>query len=493
MALDHMPPGQERILENGLGDTKSVLKVSLRARTTKWVINTIRPSFLTRRPRKQLAPTAYLDGLRGFAAFLVYWQHHQVWARVAISSNNIFENAYGYDNQYYFACLPGIRIFFTGGHVAVAVFFVISGHVLSSKPLLYVYSRDYGKLGENVASALFRRWLRLHIPALCVTFLYMTTWHVFGIWTAYPDHQSTYFEEMRHWYTEFKNFSFVFRTGGDPWFTYNFHLWSIPVEFRGSVVVYTTHLALSKFKRNMRLFCEMGLIFYFLYMVDGWFCAMFVAGLFLCDLDLLARKDDLPDFLSFPKLEPYKALFWCALFVSGIYLSGVPASRADLEIIKASPGWYYLSFLKSPSIIDPKWFYLFWAATFIVASIPHIHWLKRFFETPFCQYLGTISFALYLVHGPILWTLSDRLYAATGWTRDFRNDGLGDWANIFPMSKAGPLGLEPSFLVPHLIILPVTFWLAEIVTRLFDEPSVRFSHWTYRRSLTEDDELVLAK
>jgi hypothetical protein len=47
------------------------------------------------------------------------------------------------------------------------------------------------------------------------------------------------------------------------------------------------------------------------------------------------------------------------------------------------------------------------------------------------------------------------------------------------MSKAGPLGLEPSFLAPHLILLPFTLWVAEVVTKLIDEPSVRFVAWLY--------------
>jgi len=41
-----------------------------------------------------------------------------------------------------------------------------------------------------------------------------------------------------------KNFSFVFNQGGDPWFSYGFHMLIVPVEFRGSVVVYAVLLAL---------------------------------------------------------------------------------------------------------------------------------------------------------------------------------------------------------------------------------------------------------
>lgn len=203
------------------------------ARVAKWFVDLLRPIYFSRasgpRQRKQLSPTAYLDGLRGFAAFVVYWHHHQLWPRQF--GDLIFENAYGYEKRYFLACLPGIRTFFSGGHFAVAIFFIISGYCLSAKPLKLIYAEEYTKFVENVSSALFRRWLRLYIPLIVTTFLYMTSWHTLGgIWTMSPEHQSTYRAELWKWYTEFKNFSFVFRSGTHEWFHYGFHLWSIPVE-----------------------------------------------------------------------------------------------------------------------------------------------------------------------------------------------------------------------------------------------------------------------
>jgi peptidoglycan/LPS O-acetylase OafA/YrhL len=180
--------------------------------------------------------------------------------------------------MYYFAQLPLIRTFFTGGHFAVSVFFIISGYVLSAKPLSLIYSGEHAKLGDNLSSALFRRWLRLHIPVFVVTFAYMTSWHAFGIWTVSPEHEANYRDEVWKFYREFKNFSFAFRTGGEDWFTYNFPTWSIPVEFRGSIIVYTSLLAFSRCTRNARLLGQLLLIFYFMYIVDGWFGSMFVAG-----------------------------------------------------------------------------------------------------------------------------------------------------------------------------------------------------------------------
>jgi len=484
-----MPPSHDTtILGNRWAATLPGSKLSAPAHAAKWCLDLARPAFLSPAggPRRQLGRTAYLDGLRGFAAFLVYLQHHELWAHDPVSGDRIFENAFGHDGRYHLACLPGIRMFFSGGHFAVAVFFVISGYVLAARPLGLIHAGEHLKLGDALASALFRRWLRLYIPVVCTTFLYMTSWHALGLWTD-TEHEASYGAELWKWYCGMKNFSFVFQTGGEPWFSYNVHVWSIPVEFRGSIVVYTALLAFSRGTRKARLWCEVGLIFYFMYIVDGSHFAMFVAGMLLCDLDLLARSNDLPRFFS--RLESFKELIFYKLFILSMYLGGVPSNSSDFQVLKSSSGWYYLSFLTPQAVFDYKWFYLFWAATFLVASTPHIPWLKSFFETRINQYLGRISFAFYLVHGPILFTLGDRLYVAAGWVRASHRTGLPGWINIFPMSKAGPLGLELSFLVPHLILLPVTLWLAEILTKLLDKPTVKFTQWAYMRTLAPSAKL----
>ena len=128
-------------------------------------------------------------------------------------------------------------------------------------------------------------------------------------------------------------------------------------------------------------------------------------------------------------------------------------------------------------MLDYKWFYLFWASTLLVWTIPRIHWLVRFFESPFNLYLGRISFALYLVHGPVLWTLGDRVYAAVGWRRISHFSVCPGWIDLWPLRKGGPLGLELAFVVPQLLLFPVTLWLAEVVTRVVDDPCVRLSRW----------------
>jgi len=250
--------------------------------------------------------------------------------------------------------MPVARTFFTGGHFAVSVFFVISGYVLSAKPLALIYAGDNVKLGDNLASALFRRWLRLYIPVFVTTVLYFTSWHMFGIWTVSPNHEANFRDELWKFYVEFKNYSFAFRTGGEDWLSYNFPTWSIPVEFRGSLIIYTSILSFSRCTRNMRLLGMVGLIFYFMYIVDGWFGSLFMAGMcfpapllgdflgysipppfhifqcltvalgsLLCQLDLLARNDDLPRI--FKVLERYKTPIYYTFFIVSMFLSGVPS------------------------------------------------------------------------------------------------------------------------------------------------------------------------
>lgn len=449
--------------------------------------NYVRPAFLTKsKSTSNVRRTAYLDGLRGFAALLVYWLHHQLWAHESLNGAAIMENAFGYKGQHYLSCLPFIRLFFTGGHFAVVVFFVLSGYVLSAKPLALIQSGDLLTLGDNISSALFRRWMRLNIPVICTTFLYMASWHFFR-YRVEVEPKISFRDELWWWYCELKNFTFVWRTGGEMWLTYNFHAWSIPVEFKGSLTVYTVLMALSRFRRNARLICEVVLIIYFMYIADGWFCATFIAGMLICDLELLAAHRDLPDAVA--RLKPYKTIIFYALFAISLYLGGVPANTLDLQVLRDSPGWHYLSFLKPQAVFDYKWFYLFWAATFLVASVGHIPWLKSFFELPFNQYLGRVSFAFYLVHGPVLWVLGDRIYCAVGWSREGHAVSIPSWINMFPITKAGPLGLEISFLLPHLITLPVTLWTAEIATTLFDEPSVKLSQWLYTKMLSSPNKV----
>lgn len=431
-----------------------------------------------RRRDTALRPTAYLDGLRGFAALLVYILHNEAWAH---GGSVVIENTFGYNRQYYFVTLPFIRPFFSGGHLAVPVLFVVSGYVLSSKPLSLIHRGDRVKLGDSVGSSMFRRWLRLYLPLTATTFISMTLNHFIHNLT-FRETEPNYVDEVKKWFIELKSFSFLFRTDDLPWLSYNYHTWTIPLEFRGSIIIYMTLTIFAALSRNARLLYQMGLIFCFLYIVDAWYAACFVAGMLLCDLDLLAQAKQLPSF--FTQFERHKKTFFALLFICGMYLGSIPTNSGEMEELRKSPGWYYLSFLKPAACSAPKSFFLSVASIMIVVSVTHISRLKKFFELPFNQHLGRVSYAFYLVHGPILDSVGDRIYAAVGWAWPAQEEAIPQWVNLFPLPRWGPYGMEFSFLAAHCFLFPFTLWIANIATTLFDEPAINLGWRLYKWATT---------
>ncbi|RMD41682.1 hypothetical protein DV735_g3425, partial [Chaetothyriales sp. CBS 134920] len=341
-------------------------------------------------------------------------------------------------------------------------------------------------LGDILASAFFRRWFRLFILVGATTFIWMSSWHLLGIRTSQVTHppKKTYRDEMWYWYTQFKNFSFVYN--GFPWTDFNDHAWSIALEFRGSVVVWSMLLAFARMTPTVRLICNCVVLWYFLWIVDGWYNALFISGMILCELDMLNTRGQLPKiFNPFRRTRPW---IFHALLILGLYIGGVPGTGESLDVLRKSPGgWYWLSFLAPSAVHDPRRFYHFIGAVLTVASIPHIPRAQAFFETRACQYLGRISFAFYMVHGPILWSLGDRLFAAFGRVAEHHHEMVPSYINLFPLSGAGPMGLEINFLMPLLILLPTTLWTAHVVTRTLDEPSVKFAKWLYEQVLDTGD------
>jgi peptidoglycan/LPS O-acetylase OafA/YrhL len=462
--------------------------LSQRTRLKQWIYSRLiwLPTLLQTKLFRASAPlssTAYLDGLRGFSALMVYWMHNELYAHEMVRGPSILENAFGYNKQYYFVCFPGIRTLFSGGHLAVAIFFVLSGYVLSFRPLTLLHDGDLVKFGDGLASALYRRWLRLFVPLIGTSFVFMTlNWLIPGLTTF--DSEPKYVDEVLKWYYELKEFSFIFRSGGEPWFSYNTQSWTIALEMKGSIIIYTCLLAFARCGRNARLSCQFGLIFYFLYIVDGWYGSLFVAGMLLCDLDHLAQHNNLPRFLTLPVLQQFKTFNFSVLFILGIFLGGVPSYSSDIQVLRESPGWHYLSFLKPQAPFQYKFFFLSWAAVFVVTAVSHLSILKTFFEMPINQYLGRISFGLYLVHGPILHIFGERIFAAIGWTRESQFKVSPKWISRFPLPHNGPFGLEFSFLASQIALLPFTLWVAKIVTIIFDEPSVRIPKWIYKKVVT---------
>ena len=98
----------------------------------------------------------------------------------------------------------------------------------------------------------------------------------------------------------------------------------------------------------------------------------------------------------------------------------------------------------------------------IVGSIGNLYHIKRIFTTDLLQYLGKISFPLYVCHGFIIHTFT---YAALDWIWD-ATDAWQDW----------PRFVE-GFAMVAICTIMVTIWVSDVFLRLVDLRCVKFARW----------------
>lgn len=111
-----------------------------------------------------LRSTAYLDGLRGVAAWSVFNAHLP--AVLVKHGGGHPGHPGGLHTQFW--KFPIIRLVYKGDF-AVAIFFVISGYVLSLGPIAAMNKTPRGDTGGTMArmsSAVCRRPMRLYLPSM---------------------------------------------------------------------------------------------------------------------------------------------------------------------------------------------------------------------------------------------------------------------------------------------------------------------------------------
>lgn len=200
-------------------------------RSAPWRVLSIRvvvflmPSFLQgRHAREQLcppklAPTAYLDGMRGLAALFVFFCHYSYQAFTIAKSWGT-----GTDN-YHFLKLPFLRLWYQGP-VAVCVFFVVSGYALSYRPIKLIRSGALSDFATTMSSLTFRRALRLYLPTAVSTFMIICLLRIGAYeWTRqfasnrmymknivepHPVRMESQYAQFRDWALHMYNFVHVF-------------------------------------------------------------------------------------------------------------------------------------------------------------------------------------------------------------------------------------------------------------------------------------------
>jgi peptidoglycan/LPS O-acetylase OafA/YrhL len=489
---------------------------------TRKICLSILPSYVQNRmndneekPRR-LHNTSALDGLRGIAALFVFFFH------ILFAYKSFVEYGYGQsEGNVRLIQLPFVSLFYRG-HSMVAIFFVVGGYVLSLKPLTLIHSHRHSEAHSALVSSVFRRGLRLYIPAIGATFLTMLTIYA-GLWEyprqfitgdqnyiyysdTHPSPLPTFREQFWDWAYATGSLTDVFnyynRNGYLlPYYnSYDPHLWTVPFECRSSLILSMVILAFSRCTRHTRLILVAATII-FCGMWDRWELVCFLSGSFICDWDILSRsagnesdseaEDDaekLPPYSELPVSSPTRlyrffsnigqkttdvlgrggkgSKGWIVIFVAGLYLLSTP----NLQI-ENTPGYRWLFMHLTPrTYTDSKRFLQSLGALLVTWAVTNSATLQRPFNTCIAQYLGKISYALYIVHGPLIHLVS---YSITPniWIHITGMGAWGYWIGL-GISTSG-LGICVAFA-------------ADLFFRVVDIRAVRISRWFEEACFVKD-------
>ena len=411
------------------------------------------PSSLS--PPARLHPTSWLDGLRGVAALIVFFHHYsQIWLPglrpgwgSSSSANHILQ-------------LPVVRILFSGGAM-VSIFFVVSGYVLSTKPLRLIHEGKNEELLANLASSTFRRGPRLFVPCVASTFItallaMMGAFVDEGVARHYP-REGTLWAQMASWAHETAWFvnPRAEGTGFEP------NLWTIPTEFSGSLLVFLCVLGLSRVRDVVRLGCLVGLIMYWLWF-GYWMTILFLGGVLLADIQHHRCESPSKDPSTGLKSRRDKILQWLLVFLA-LFLLSMPEYD---EAVTESYGYATLSTSLTPPSWHNHWGPGRWwpclSSLMLVAIIDHAgseSIIQRCFTWRFPQYLGRISFSLYLCHGMMLYSLGLRVTNLC----------------FFLFGRKSTFRYGFSLSIGTCVFVPVLFWVSDVFTVVVDRGAVVLS------------------
>ncbi|KAE8333728.1 acyltransferase 3 [Aspergillus sergii] len=374
--------------------------------------------------------TKWLDGLRGIAAAIVAFDHYfmgEVWHPFVSFWADPPEG------NRRFVQLPPIRILFSA-HAMVTLFMVISGYAISINILKARPSQQYY---TRISSAVLRRPFRIYLPVLVMSTISQLLFF-FNLynWTFDED----LLKGLEPWKAPWAHIEWLFLYMTDSLniiaFAYNGgfngQLWTMPVEFRGSNVVFVLLVALAAWRPKLRLWFLPLLSLYFLW-YGLWDTFGFIWGLFLAERAAAAatpatgngttQTTDTDDEEKLP-FFPLSRSNWKSRLLNRKNFTLARITTAISFLLgyhllclgddgKLTPGYQWLSVFH-PAKWRDDWQVIHWCwkvvgSALLVYAIGESPLLQRPFNTRPVQYLGKISFSLYLVHQAIYHLLRDPL------------------------------------------------------------------------------------
>jgi peptidoglycan/LPS O-acetylase OafA/YrhL len=300
----------------------------------------------------------YLEGLRGVAALFVVIFHFLEMSYPRVLQNDFFN-------------------FFFNGFFSVCLFFVLSAYVLTFK---YFQTQDpqiaksgavrrYFRLLPVVAISIFAACLLLQSDIFIGALLYPYTTYVTSTYANFMTMHGILVLTAPNWHLAVWNVFFqVFFLGANPYVP---SLWTIQIEFLGSMVVYAFALLFGSWRNRWIIYPLMFIAFWNTFYIG------FVLGLMLSDWynSPMGYK---------PRLEPVSAKIALA---AGMFFGGYSPNTSSL---------FLFSWLPSLGAFSQPFYNTIGAALVLIALL-NDGWLQNAFSTSLPRFLGRISFSLYAI------------------------------------------------------------------------------------------------
>lgn len=393
----------------------------------------------------------HITGLRGVASVIVLL-YHLGHGPYRSSMDHVYGSAPAHANNHILQ-LPFLRTFYAA-EASVALFFVLSGYALTRRSVAATAKGDTARANALLSSLAFRRLMRLFGPALAASFLAFCMQRAGWMpMRGLPEGYTSTVASDSWMYLRYLGSLCDIWTwqidmeSGNWWF--NPHLWTVPVEFRCSMVVLLLSFSTQNCRGEFRALIDVALIVQ-AFWAGRWDVAPFIAGKAIAELQFSFNR--LPSWQRQSRII-FRILVLTILFV-GIYLASYPAEPPkDGTFFVQMANWVH----HSP---EGRRIYYAVASILICSCIILEPILQRLFATPALRYLGSISYSLYLTHGILIRVVGGRIMNLA-----WRQIGTQGWQ------------FNVAFALGSALLLPLVFWVADVFERAVEAPCIRLSKW----------------